>query len=172
MIRPRFSTARVPVRRTGMTLMEVMLSLTIMLIALAAIGQLVNMGSDHGLQARMNARGGRLAQAKMAEIEGGVYPISGGGSGTFDGDDSDWSWTVDPQAQSPPNLYLVTITVSHAYRGSPFTITLSQMLFDPTMMGSASQAEQPSTNDVTAATATSGTGGTGGINGTTGGSSP
>lgn len=154
--------------RGGMTLIEVLLSLTIMLMALAAIGQLVSLGSDHGMQARLYARGGRLAQAKMAEVEAGVVPVTAGGSGTFDGEDSVWSWTVDAQPQGPANLYLVTVTVTRDYRGTPLPIPLSQMLMDPATMGSAAQAEQPTTADTDAASTTSGTGGTGGTT-TTGG---
>lgn len=155
-------------RRPGMTLVEVMLALGIMLIALTALTQLVQIGSEAGYEARMNARAGRLAQAKMAELESGVIPVqNGGGSGVFDGDDAGWEWSIDLQPQGPANLYLATVKLTRTHqRGKPFTFSLAQMILDPAMMGSAAQAEQPTTDDTTAATPLSGVGGTGGLNGT------
>lgn len=148
--------------RGGLSLIEVLLAMAIMLLSLGAIGWLVDFGSDRGLEARFQSRGTRLAQAKMAELEAGVISLQGGGSGTFD-TDPEWSWSVASQQQGPPNLYQVTVTVSRDFRGRPFDVSLSQLLFDPTLMGSAAQAEQPTDADVQNAEANTGT---------TGGSSP
>jgi type II secretory pathway pseudopilin PulG len=150
-----------------LTLVEVMLALGIMLIALVAIAHLIQVGSEAGYDARMNARAGRLAQGKMAEVESGVMPVqNGGGSGTYSGDDAGWSWAVDLEPQGPANTYLATVKITRTLRGKPFTFSLAQMIVDPAMMGSAAQAEQPTTDDTTAATTLSGVGGTGGVNGT------
>jgi len=139
-----------------MTLIEVMLALAIMLLSMVAVGQLVNMGSDQSTQARWSVRATRLAEAKMAEVEVGVVSISEGGQGTFDNDDSAWSWSVDPQPAGPPNLYRVDVKVSRT-DGRPFEFTLSRMIYDPALVGSAAQAEQPSDS---ATTDTTGMGGT------------
>jgi prepilin-type N-terminal cleavage/methylation domain-containing protein len=150
--------------RRGLTLIEVLLALAIMLLSLGALAQLVGIGADNALSARMATRGNRLAQAKMAEVEAGVVSVQSGGQGTFD-DDPNWSWTVEPQQAGPPNLYQVTVTVSRTVNGKSFEVTLSQMVIDPAMMGSAAQAEQPSDTDIQGAqtattTTTGGTGGT------------
>jgi hypothetical protein len=130
-----------------------------MLLALVAITQLVNVGSDRGIEARFHVRGTRLAQAKMAEVEAGAIAVDGGGSGTFDPDDPEWSWSVESEPQSAPYLYLVTVRVSRDLRGKPFEVTLSQMILDPTVQGTAAQAERPpeQTTDGTTGT-TTGTG--------------
>ena len=151
-------------KRPGLSLLEVLLSLTIMLLAIVALAHLVGVGSDHGVEARLIARASRLTQAKMAEVEAGVVSIQSGGDGTFDGDDSGWSWTVDSQQQGVPNLYQVNVRVSREIRGVKFEKKLTQLLFDPTLMGSASQLEQPTDADVSTASTSSGTGGTGGMN--------
>jgi len=143
--------------RPGLSLIEVMLALTILLLSLAAIGQLVDMGSERGMDARLTMRGNRLVQAKMAEVEVGAIPVQNPGQGSFDGDDSAWSWNVDSVPAGPPNLYRVTVTVSRDVRGQTFMVTLSQMIFDPALMGSAAQAERPPDST---STDTSGTGGT------------
>ena len=62
-------------KRSGLSLIEVILSLAIFMMSLAAIGQLVTMGSDRGLDARFTMRGTRLAESKMAEIEVGAVGL-------------------------------------------------------------------------------------------------
>jgi general secretion pathway protein I len=145
-------------RRPGLTLIEVLLAMAILLMSLAAIGQLVDMGSDRGIEARFHVRGTRLAQAKLAECEAGVIPLSAGGSGTCTDDDDAWSWTVDAQPDTVTNLYRVTVTVSRDNRGKKFEIALAQMMYDPAMMGSAAQAERPTQTDVDTAEVNGGTG--------------
>lgn len=132
-----------------MSLIEVLVALTILLMSMVAIGRLVDIGTDHGVAARMHVRGSRLAQAKLAEVEAGVVGVEGG-SGQFE-TDPDWSWTVEAEPQGPPGLYKVTVTVSKDDRGRPFEVTLAQMVFDPSRTGSAAQAEKPTEADVEAA---------------------
>src|SRR5438270_379146 len=78
--------------RRGLSLIEVLLALAIMLMSLVAIGRLVDFGADRGLDARLNTQGARLAQAKMAEVEAGVIPLEGTAGGQFD-DHPEWSWS-------------------------------------------------------------------------------
>lgn len=144
-------------RRPGITLIEVLLALAILLLALAAIGQLVDVGSDRGVEARFHVIGTRLAQAKLAECEAGVIDVKSGGSGTFD-DEAGWSWTVDSQPESATNLYRVTVTVTRDNRGKPFEVALAQLVYDPQMTGSAAQAERPTEADVESAEVNGGTG--------------
>jgi hypothetical protein len=146
-------SGRVP--RPGMSLIEVLLGLTILLMSLVAIGQLVDIGSDRGMDARMHIRGNRLAQAKMAEVEAGVVALDGGSSGTFD-DEPEWNWSVETSSPGPANLYLVTVKVSRDLKVKPFEVTMSQHMMDPTKMGTAAQAEKPTTTDTTTAPSTTG----------------
>ena len=50
-----------------------------------------------------------------------------------------------PHAPGPdaPNLYLVTVTVTRDLKGRNFTLTLSQMMLDPAVMGTAAEAVRP-----------------------------
>ena len=139
--------------REGMTLLEVLIAMAVFLLALAGIAQLIDFGSNNAQEAARTTTATRLCQSKMAEVEAGVVNLQGSTNGTFD-DEPDWSYTVDVQSPGPVNLYLVTVKVSRDVRGKPFEMTLSQHLMDPTRMGTAAQAEKPTT---TTATTTGGT---------------
>ncbi len=149
----------------GLSLLEVLLSLAILALALVAIGRLVDIGTQRGNEARAYSRGARLAQAKMAEVEAGIIPLDSESSGQFDGDDAAWTFTVTPDAAGPPNLYNVTVRVTRDIQGKPVEIALSQLIFDPSLMGSAAQAEQPATDSSSSGSGT-GTGSGMGMGGT------
>jgi hypothetical protein len=145
-----------------MSLLEVIVALAILILAVTAINRLVDIGTDRGTDARMYTRGARLAQSKMAEVEAGLVSVSSESEGQFDGEDGAWSFKVLPEPAGPPNLYTVTVRVTRDISGRPIEVTLAQMVFDPTLMGSAAQAERPAAQD-TSTTGTTGSGsGTGG----------
>jgi general secretion pathway protein I len=156
-------TLRRPARR-GLSLLEIMLALAILLLSMVAIGKLVDIGADRGMDARMNTRAARLAQAKLAEVEAGLIPLDGTATGQFD-DEPGWTWTVEPVSQGTPNLYTVTVRVTRDYQGRTFETALTQLLYDPAKVGSAAQAQTTSSSS---GSSTSGT--TTGT--TTGGTSP
>ena len=154
----RRSLARAP--RRGLSLLEVIISLAILILAVVAINRLVDIGTDRGNDARMYTRGTRLAQGKMAEVEAGLVGITNETEGQFENDDAAWAYKITPEAAGPPNLYLVTVRATRTLQGRPIEVTLTQMIFDPAFMGSAAQAERPAAEDP-AATGTTGTTGTG-----------
>ncbi len=126
--------------RAGLSLIEVMLAMAIFMMALVAIGRLVDFGTERELEARLYTRGTRLATTKMAEFEAGVTPLTEE-QGTFS-DDAAWSWTVQSEFQGA-NLYLVTVTVSRDLKGRTFQVVLGQMMIDPAVMGTAGEATRP-----------------------------
>ena len=145
---------RRPARRAGMSLVEVLLALAILVLALVAIGRLVDIGTDRGNDARAYTRGTRLAQAKMAETEAGMVSLASETDGEFEGDDRVWKFKVTPEPAGPPNLYTVTVRVTRDFQGRPVEVVLAQMIFDPAVTGSAAQAERPAatTDDTTGGT--------------------
>lgn len=160
--RTRTPAAR-PARRAGMSLLEVLLSLTIFLLALGAIVALVDHGSNRAMDAAMQTTATRLAQSKLAEVEAGVLSPSAASSDTFP-EDPDWTWSVEPGDAPAPNLYPVTVRVYRDLGGRRFEVTLTQMIFDPAQMGKAAAAQPPATGTTTGG----GTGTTGSGTGTTG----
>ena len=152
--------------RRGLSLLEVVVALAILILAIVAINRLVDIGTDRGTDARAYTRGTRLAQSKMAEVEAGLVTIEGETDGQFEGDDVAWTFKVTGERAGPPNLYTVTVRVTRDIQGRPFEVTLTQMIFNPAEMGSSAQAERPPAEDPSAAptdmgtTPTTGTGGT------------
>lgn len=144
-------------RRRGLSLLEVLLALTVLVLSLTAIGQLVDAGTARGNQARATIRGTRLAQSKLAEVEAGLISVASETGGTFDGDDAAWSYKITPEPAGPPNLYNVTVIVSRDIEGRQFELVVTQIIFDPTLMGSAAQAERPAPPDDSTTPATGGT---------------
>ncbi|OWK45666.1 prepilin-type N-terminal cleavage/methylation domain-containing protein [Fimbriiglobus ruber] len=152
-------------RRPGLSLLEVLLALTIFLLSLAAIGGLVDYGAARGTAAQTQAMGVRLAQSKLAEVEAGSLPVSSGGSGTFD-EDPNWNWSVEPGDMVATNVYSVTVRAWREIGGQKHEVSLTQMIFDPTMMGNATAAQPPATSS----TGTTSSGSSSGSGTTTGGS--
>lgn len=148
--------ARPAARRSGLTLLEVLLSLTIFLIALAALGSLIDLGEDNASRAALTTTGTRLAQSKLAEVEAGVVDCTSSGSGNCD-DEPGWTWNVESAAGPATNLYAITVRVGKDYKGKRFEVTLAQMVCDPNQMGGAAAAQPPTT--ATSTTTTSSTGG-------------
>lgn len=140
--------------RPGLTLLEVLLSLVILLISLAALGALVDYGETRAALAAMTATGTRLAQSKLAEAEAGMVDCTSSGSGNCD-DEPGWTWNLESSAGAAANLYQVTVRVGRDIKGQRFEVTLAQMICDPSQMGGAAPATAPTTSTTT----TSSTGG-------------
>lgn len=144
--RPSSGTAGInPAARRGLSLIEVLLALTIFMLALIVIGRLVDMGTDREMEARYQMRGTRLALDKLAEFESGMRSLDET-SGGFDGpDDGGWDWTATAQLQDQvaPSLYLVTVKVGRDLKGQRLEVTMSQMMLDPALAGSAAEAVRP-----------------------------
>ncbi len=128
-------------KRKGLSLIEVLLAMTIFFIAIVAISRLVDIGTDRELEARLHSTGSRLAQSKLAEVETGIESLESEG-GEFGEAELGWSWTMSAEAEAT-NLYLVTITVTRDLKGRPFTLSFSQMIIDPAVKGSATEAARP-----------------------------
>ena len=134
--------------RSGLTLLEVLLSLVILLISLAALGALVDFGETRAALAAMTSTGTRLAQSKLAEVEAGVVDCTSGGSGNCD-DEPGWTWTLESTAGAATNLYAVTVKVGRDFKGQRFEVTLAQMVCDPAQMGGATAATDPTASTTT-----------------------
>ncbi len=138
-----------PARRKGLSLLEVLVALAILLFALIGIGRLLTLSGDRAMEVQQQGRAAQLCQAKLAEVVAGVVSLSSQ-SGAFD-EVPDWQWTVDAKSDSSiSGLWRVKVTVSRNHAdGSRIECSLNQMVLDPSLRGSTTDA-------ASAASATSG----------------
>jgi Tfp pilus assembly protein PilV len=156
--------------RSGLSLLEVLLSLAIFLLSLVALGQLVSFGSDRARDVQYLSIASVKAQSKMNEVIAGAVSLTGVGETAFD-DDQDWSWSMTADTDNPPSLFRVTVTVSRQRPdGSKFEFKLNQLVLDPTQRGNT-DGSATGTDDGTGSTtgSSSSTTGSSSGSGTTGG---
>ncbi|MEL7498094.1 MAG: hypothetical protein AAFN77_10820 [Planctomycetota bacterium] len=117
-------------QRNGLSLLEVILSIAILGGAMVAIGKLYFLGYRSALQTRYRSECNMIADAKMAELAGGVLPLESGGGPVEE--NPDWMYTVDVQQSLQPGLLLSTVTVTRTDNSNiPISISLVRMIPDP-----------------------------------------
>jgi prepilin-type N-terminal cleavage/methylation domain-containing protein len=157
---------RVPAfRRRGLSLLEVLVSLVIFLLGMIAIGRLLDISGEQAFQIKLQSQATQLCQAKLAEVQAGVVPLSSQGDMPFD-DAPDWNWSVDAQQDSSTGLWQVKVKVSRQDTTGPkVECELNQFMLDPALRGNTLvAAPAPTSGQATAASGSgsgSGSGATG-----------
>jgi type II secretion system protein I len=130
--------------RSGLTLLEVLVSVAIFLFSLVALSQLMSMATDRAREVQSQSRAVRLAQSKLNEVAAGVIAVNSSSSGTFDPEEPDWQWSVDSESDSTAaNLWKVNVRVwRDRPDGTTVETNLAQYIFDPTQRGTITQQQQ------------------------------
>jgi Tfp pilus assembly protein PilV len=137
--------------------MEVLVALTVFLIALIGLGRLAIMGSDRALETQSQNRATMLCQSKMAEVLVGAVPLNSQSDVPFD-EDPDWTWSLDCEQGNVSGLWNVTLTVKHeSAAGLKTQCVMSQMLLDPSLRGSTMDAAAAAAAASNSNTSTGGT---------------
>jgi Tfp pilus assembly protein PilV len=127
-------------RRPGLSLMEVLVALTVFLIALIGLGKLAIIGSDRALETQDQIRAAQLCQSKMAELLVGAVSLNGQTDVPFD-EDPDWTWSLEADQGNVSGLWNVTLRVKHeSAAGLKVECVMSQMILDPSLRGSTMDA--------------------------------
>lgn len=131
------------VRRDGLTLFEVVLSLAIFVGALAAIGQLLWTGSQAALQARFRSEAVLRAESKMSDLVAGVDTLQSVSGQPFEDGAEGWTWTATVEPGPHPDLLLVVLTVTHSNQATAAnaSYTLSRYVRDPQIFVDAAAAQ-------------------------------
>jgi Tfp pilus assembly protein PilV len=135
-----------PYRRSGLTLLEVLISTLIFFTFLAGMTQLLNMAMFHALEVQNVNQASQLLQSQMNRVICGELSLSSQGESTID-DFPNWTWSMNCEAEGTPNLWHVTITVNHeaTMAGQDTTWSLHQLVLDPAARG-AIQASSSSSS--------------------------
>ena len=96
--------------RAGLSLLEVILSLSILGVSMVAIGHLFNLGFRSAADVQLRSEANMIADTTMAEIAAGVIDISAGG-GAVEGN-PEWQYEVNSQQSEQPGLLSVSLKVS------------------------------------------------------------
>lgn len=116
--------------RSGLSLLEVILSIAILGGAMVMIGQLYHLGYRSAMQARLRNDANIIVDAKMAELAAGVLPLESSGNSEI-AENPGWSYSVDLQSSLQLGLFMATVTVSYSNDSSNIPTTLSVVRFIP-----------------------------------------
>ncbi len=142
-------------RRSGLTLMEVMLAIAIFGLALVAIGELIRIGSVSAAAARDLTEGQRLCNNVMAEVGAGIIPPESASETPIEGSE-DWLYTIEsaPLEEQEGMLRIsVTVEQDKSLFVRPARFTLVRWMTDP----AATEAAQAATAAAAESTATGST---------------
>src|SRR5262245_36844620 len=123
-------------RRDGLSLLEVLVSLAIFLMALTALTYLINNSSNLAGEAQHRARPAQLARSKVNEMAAGAVALEGQPDSSFE-DEPLYRWSADVAEGGAAGLFNVTVTVT--YRPDdpyPVKVAMSRMILDPKVTGS------------------------------------
>jgi type II secretory pathway pseudopilin PulG len=122
-------------KRSGLSLLEVLVALAIFLMSLIALGTLVSFSADRAQDVQQKGQGIQMCQSKLAEVVSGALPLSSQTDVPFD-EDPNWRWSLDAQQGGAAGLWNVTVRVKCSRPGGDdLTVSLSQMVLDPTLRG-------------------------------------
>lgn len=122
-------------RRSGFTLLEVMVSLAIFVSAFAALSQLYSLGTRAAVDAALQTQAAVRAEAKMAEVVSGVESFEAADGMPFE-DDANWSWTLELNPGPHSDVYELVVTVVFQSGINPPAMTYSLVRFrrDPQLI--------------------------------------
>ena len=129
----RSAFLRLRSRRSGVTLLEIVLSLAIFFGSIAVLAQLAWNGVRAGVQARLKTQAIIRCEAKLAEVLSGAQPLQPMARVAFS-DNSAWTWSLSvTETPAYPDLMQLDVTVSHGgnNRLGNVQFTLRRWMRDP-----------------------------------------
>lgn len=116
--------------RSGLSLLEVILSLAILGISMTAIGHLFNLGFRSAADVQLRSEANMIADSTMAEIAAGVIDFGSPG-GSVESNPL-WKYEIDSQDSSQPGLKSVTVRVSlDDDANNKISVSLVRLMVDP-----------------------------------------
>ena len=127
------SERQLPIR-SGFSLFEVVISLGIFGLAIAAIYQLVSLGVRASLQSQLKTEALIRCESKMGELLSGVTPFTAVDHQPFEEEFSaKWAWSLEVLPAPVEQLYLLHVSVHHLGESTQeqVTVTLTRFARDP-----------------------------------------
>ena len=141
--------------RAGLSLLEVILSLSILGISMVAVGHLFNLGFRSAADVQLRSEANMIADTTMAEIAAGVIDISAGG-GAVEGN-PEWQYEVSSQQSEQPGLLSVSLLVSRENDpDNNVSVSLVRFVPDPNFEPAQSSAASGSSSSGSSSSNSSG----------------
>lgn len=127
-------------RRAGITLLEVLISTAIFLGAWTAILQIMSIGHDSRLSARLDAEAALRCESLMGEYVSGIAPLTAEAAQPLSGS-TEWRYTTTIEEGGGDSLLKLTVQVEHVVndRVSSY-FQLSRLMRDPQLFLDAAMA--------------------------------
>jgi prepilin-type N-terminal cleavage/methylation domain-containing protein len=119
-------------RRTGLSLLEVMLAIAILGLALATTGELVRLGTQAAGETRDLTKAQILCEGIMSELSAGVIPLESADENPFELD-PEWTYSVTVGPLDEGGLMGVMVMVQKEVEETerPVYFTLTRWMIDP-----------------------------------------
>lgn len=133
--------------RSGLTLLEVLLSVAIFLGSLTAIMQILQIGKRAELMTRLQTEAVMRCETQMAEVLAGVHELTSVSSQPLTDSDAagTWQWSLDPADSGTAGLLQVTVTVEYVVGEETIAAyALTRYLRDPQLFIDAALGETAS----------------------------
>lgn len=133
-------------KRTGLSLLEVIVSTAIFFLSIIAIYGLLDMGQRNGENARQRGQALRIAEARVAEAAAGVLALE-----SASGDESacpgyQWEISCEPFGDLS-GLVKVTARSFHKSEPKRSLVAVTQLVLDPTLQGSLMDGVPPPSDE-------------------------
>jgi prepilin-type N-terminal cleavage/methylation domain-containing protein len=150
--------------RRGLTLLEVIVSMAIFLIALGAIGQLLQIGLDQALEVQLQTTALQKCQSKLSEVIAGAEGMDSQSDVSFTDNppDENWMWSMDVSQNNNGinNLSTVQVRVYRQLEGDhKVEVSLGQMVLAPASRGAPNPPAAAATTTGTTSTSSTTMGG-------------
>lgn len=130
--------------RSGLSLLEIIISVAIFMASLAAIMEGLQIGRRSELSARLQSEAVLRCETVMGEILSGVKEAASAQGNPFDDDETgNWEWTAEVTEAGTTGLLQVTVLVEHRPGGEEpnAAFTLVRFMRDPQLFLDAALQE-------------------------------
>ncbi|MAI74450.1 MAG: hypothetical protein CMM01_26630 [Rhodopirellula sp.] len=119
-------------KRSGLTILEVLISIAIFLFAMTGISTLINNGLRSTVDGQARTRAALLCASTMESILSGALSIDTNSNQIpFPIPNEDWSWRARLSSSESPNLSLLTVEVfKKETRSRSISVELSRLIPD------------------------------------------
>ena len=130
------------VRRSGLSLLEVILSIAILAGAMAATSELVRLGIRQAEESRELTQAQLLCESKMEEVLAGILPPEAVSETPCEVNDR-WLYSIEITPLEQPELLevWVVVTESESARLYPLSFSLARWMIDPDFIAEMEELE-------------------------------